>query len=163
MTAEPGPDVKLVLVIPPCGFCWDRDATEEVETIWGVSASLCLPCARRLRAPGSHSRYLALGAARDPLPTAEEAAAYARAQSWTRAQATFRGRPQAPHEYVLIWKSTDPWLQLRVLAFIREHGEPRRWGRKTHHYWISGDHEYWAMPRRETILNRRHLDWPDHA
>ena len=34
------------------------------------------------------------------------------------------------------------------------------WGHHFHHYWTWGDHEYWAMPPRETILNRRRLDWP---
>jgi hypothetical protein len=151
--------VKLVLVIPPCGFCWDRDATEEVDTVWGCTASLCPVCSGKY-AWGGTGRRLVVAAAQPPLPTPAEAGAYVEAQTWTRAQPTFHGRPQAPHEYVLLWKSTDPWLQLRVLAFIRATGEPRRWGRKVHHYWIRGDWEYWAMPNRETILNRRHLDWP---
>lgn len=68
--------------------------------------------------------------------------------------------PKWPHEYVLVWLSPDPWLHLRVVAFIRAVGERRRWGHHFHHYWTWGDHEYWAMPPRETILNRRRLDWP---
>ena len=151
--------MKLVLVIPPCGFCWDRDATAEMDTIWGCEASLCPVCAGRIGVPGTE-RELVTAAAQPPLPTAAEAGAYVESQTWTRAQPTFHGRPQAPHEYVLIWKSTDPWLQLRVLAMIRAVGEPRRWGRKVHRYWIHGDYEYWSLPIRETILNRRHLDWP---
>lgn len=151
-------DPKLVLVIPPCGFCWDRDASDEVITVWGCEASLCAVCSGRYGIPGTERR-LEVAAARPPLPTAAEAGAYVEAQTWTRARPTFRGRPQAPHEYVLIWKSTDPWMQFRVLAFIREHGERRKWGRNWHTYWVHGQYEYWAMRPRETILNRRHLDW----
>jgi hypothetical protein len=151
--------MKLVLVVPPCGFCWDRDATAEMDTIWGCEASLCPVCAGRIGVPGTERR-LVTAAAQPPLPTAEEARAYAEAQVYTRARPEFRGRPQAPHEYCLLWKSTDPWMQLRVLAFLRARGEPRRWGRKVHHYQVWGDWEWWAMPPRETILNRRHLDWP---
>ncbi len=152
--------MKLVLVIPPCGFCWDRDAVFEVLTRWGCWASLCTACAGRHDSGREEPRLLRAGAAAEPLPTAAEAGAYVEAQTWTRARPTFHGRPQAPHAYVLLWKATDPWLQLRVLAYIRAVGEPRKWGRKTHHYWVHGDWEHWAMPVRETILNRRHLDWP---
>jgi hypothetical protein len=152
--------VKLVLVIPPCGFCWDRDAVWEVMTRWGCSASLCAECTGKHASGREEPQLLKAGAAVPPLPTEAEAGAYVEAQTWTRAKPTFHGRPQAPHEYVLLWKSTDPWLQLRVLAFIRATGEPRRWGRKVHHYWTWGAYEAWAMPPRETILNRRHLSWP---
>lgn len=147
--------MKLVLVIPPCGFCWDRDAVEETETVWGCVASLCPICADKIGRPGT-GRRLVTAAAQPPLPTREEAGAYVEAQTWTFA----RTMPKWPHEYVLIWKSTSPWTQLRVLAFIRATGERRKWGRHFHHYWTWGDHEYWAMPPRETILNRRRLDWP---
>jgi hypothetical protein len=148
--------VKLVLVIPPCGFCWDRDAVFEVLTVWGCWASLCPGCTGRFDSGQAEPALLRAGAAVEPLLTAAEAGAYVDAQTWTFA----RTMPKWPHEYVLIWKSTAPWTQLRVLAFIRAVGEPRRWGRKTHHYWTHGEHEYWAMPPRETILNRRRLDWP---
>ena len=155
------PDLdKLVLVIPPCGFCWDREATEEVTTIWGCYASLCPVCSGRYALPGTERR-LVVAAAQEPRPTKAEATAYIGSQEWVRARPTFHGRPQAQHEYVLLWRSTDPWLQLRVLAYIRAVGEPRRWGRKMHHYWTWGSWEHWAMPDRETVLNRRHLDWPD--
>jgi hypothetical protein len=154
-------DVKYVLVIPPCGFCWDRDATEEVETVWDCTASLCMQCARLYRRPDSHTLYLVIGAGREPLVTSVQAGAFMEEQTWTRAQPTFRGRPQAPHEYCLLWRATDPWMQLRVVAFIRATGERRRWGRNWHTYWTYGEHEYWAMRPRETILNRRHLEWPD--
>jgi hypothetical protein len=109
----------------------------------------------RHRAAAGHRRGPA-AAAQPPLPTREEAGAYVEAQTWTFA----RTMPKWPHEYVLIWKSTSPWTQLRVLAFIRATGERRKWGRHFHHYWTWADYEYWAMPPRETILNRRRLDWP---
>jgi hypothetical protein len=157
-TDDDGTELKLVLVIPPCGFCFDRDATTEMMTAWGCEASLCPVCAGKIGMAGTE-RKLVTAAALAPLPTAAEARAYAEAQTYTRARPTFHGRPQAPHEYVLIWKSTDPWMQLRVLAWLRKNGEPRRWGRKTHHYQVWGDWEWWAMPIRETILNRRRLDW----
>jgi hypothetical protein len=151
--------VKLVLVIPPCSFCFDRDAVWEVMTRWGCWASLCAECTSKHASGAEEPQLLRAGAAVEPLPTEAEAGAYVDAQEWKRAKPTFHGRPQPAHEYVLLWKSTDPWLQLRVVAMIRAHGEARRWGRKWHHYWTWGDYEYWAMPPRETILNRRRLDW----
>ena len=108
-------------------------------------------------------RELRAGPAEPPLPSEAEAGAYVEAQTWKRARPTLRGRPQAPHEYVLLWRSSDPRLQLQVLAFIRATGERRRWGRNWHSYWVRGDWEYWSLPPRETILNRRHLDWPTTA
>jgi len=157
VTDSDGADIKHILVIPPCGFCWDRDASEEVMTRWGVEAHLCASCSRKLRDPAAPIRYLVPGAARlQPLPTPEEAGAYVESQEFTYA----RTMPKYPHEYVLIWKSTDPWMQFRVLALIREIGDRRKWGRNWHHYWTWGEYEYWAMRPRETILNRRRLDWP---
>jgi hypothetical protein len=148
---------KLLLVIPPCMFCHDQDAVLEVMTRWACWASLCSDCAGRY---GGEGRELRAAPAEPPLPSAEQVADYVGAQAWKRARATLRGRPQAPHEYTLLWRSTDPWQQLRVLSFIRQVGEPRRWGRDTFHYWVHGDYEYWALAPRETILNRRHLSWP---
>jgi hypothetical protein len=165
--AEPNPDGlwRVVIAAPICQFCYDRDATHEVTTVQGWTALLCDRDMRRVAAPGSRPRRLVVGPARS-LPSVAEVQAFVAAQRWTRAQPTFRGRPQAPHEYCLIWDSTDWAAQLRVLAWLREYGEsrpfpPRATGRhrKIHHYWQYGGYEYWAMPPRETILNRRHLDW----
>jgi len=153
---HPNGRIKLVGVIPRCGFCFDNEAEEEV-IYSGIAVSLCRRCLRVVRPPARARRSLRLGA--EPA-TEEETVAFVEAQEYTRAQPTFRGRPQAPHEYVLIWKSTDPWMQLRVLAFIRANGERRRWGPKWHTYWTHGEWEYWAMPPTESILNRRRLDWP---
>jgi hypothetical protein len=141
-------------------FCYDQDAALEVLTTWGCWASLCRDCAGQY---GGAGRELRAAPAEPPLPTLEQAGAYVEAQQFRRARPTFHGRPQAPHEYCLLWRSTDPWMQLRVLAFIREHGERRRWGRFFHHYWTWGDWEYWSLAPRETILNRRGLDWPTTA
>ena len=67
--------------------------------------------------------------------------------------------PRWPHEYVLLRRSTDPDTHLAAVAYIRANGEPRRWGRKIHHYWQPGDdHEYWTMRESDTILNRRSTD-----
>lgn len=96
-------------------------------------ASLCPICADKIGRPGT-GRRLVTAAAQPPLPTREEAGAYVEAQTWTFA----RTMPKWPHEYVLIWKSTSPWTQLRVLAFIRATGERRKWGRHFHHYWTWG-------------------------
>jgi hypothetical protein len=157
------PSVKIVLAIPLCSLCRDKIATVEV-TCWGWLAWLCEDCADRYADPGAPRRELHAGPAEPPLPTEAEAGAYVEAQAWKRARPTFRGRPQAPHEYVLIWRSTDPAMQLRVLAFIREHGVRRRYGRDWHHYWQPGDgYEYWDINAQETILNRRHLSWPTTA
>ena len=153
---------RTVLAIPLCSLCRDKTAT--VETIaWGWLAWLCEDCADRYADPGAPRRELRAGPAEPPLPTAEQAGAYVEAQAWKRARPTFRGRPQAPHEYVLIWRSTDPRMQLRVLAFIRATGERRRYGRDWHHYWTWADYEYWDINAQETILNRRHLSWPTTA
>jgi hypothetical protein len=147
--------VKLVLLIPACSFCYERDAVFEVVTVWGCWASLCPACAGRFDSGREEPALLKAGAAVEPLLTAAEAGAYVESQHFVYAKTM----PKWPHEYVLLWKSTAPWTQLRVLAFIRAVGERRRWGRNWHTYWTHGEHEYWAMRSTETILNRRHLDW----
>jgi hypothetical protein len=70
--------------------------------------------------------------------------------------------PKWPHEYVLLWRSHDPWTHLRVLAYIRARGEERpwngRWGAaEIHVYWRNPEdgREYWAMPAEKgTVINR---------
>jgi hypothetical protein len=147
-----------VLVLPPCMFC-DRAAGVET-TAFGVRADLCAEHASQYGADAL-SRPLRAGPAALPLPTGAEAGAYVESQAYRRARPTYLGRPQAPHEYVLLRRSTDPWTQLRVLAFIREHGERRRFQGSYHRYWTWGDYEYWELqPAWNTILNRRGLDWP---
>jgi hypothetical protein len=159
---DPAP-AKLVLVQPPCSFCWDKAAAVEVTTIWSWQASLCMDCAERIGSDRSGWRELRAGPGEPPLPTEAEAGAYVESQTWKRCRPTFRGRPQPKHEYVLLRRSTSPALQLRVLYFIREHGERRRFGGSYHHYWTWGDYEYWELSPQDTILNRRHLSWPTTA
>jgi hypothetical protein len=55
--------VKLLLVIPPCGFCWDRDAVEEAETVSGCVESLCPICADKFGRPGTGRRLVTAAAA----------------------------------------------------------------------------------------------------
>jgi hypothetical protein len=155
---------KLILVIPPCGVCWDRDAVCEVKTIFGWWASLCEDHAVQFGDPafeGQPRRELQAGPDQPPLISAEQAGAYVESQAFRRARPTYMGRPQPKHEYVLLRRSTDPELHLRVVSFIRAVGERRRWhGGDYHTYWTHGDYEYWAMAPRHVILNRRHLSWP---
>src|SRR5262245_10604870 len=126
--------IVLVLAFPPCSICWDQDAV--CETIaWGCRADLCAACAERYGDPGSR-RELRARPAELPLPTEREAGAYVEFQEWKRARPLFRGRRQAKHEYVLLRRSTDPFMQLRVLAMIREHGGRRRYGSSYHRYWV---------------------------
>jgi hypothetical protein len=93
--------VKLVLVMPPCGFCWDRDAQYEVMTRWGCWASLCAECTAKYDSGREEPRSLKAGAAVGPRLTADQAGAYVDAQEWVFAKTM----PKWPHEYVLIWRS----------------------------------------------------------
>jgi hypothetical protein len=151
--------VKYILAARPCEVCYDRDAVAEVTTIWGVTACLCEPCSAEY-GTGHDPVLLRAGPAQEPLPTEAEARAYVEVQTFTRARPTFRGRPQPMHEYCLLSRSTAPYEQLRVLAFIRANGELRPYGRDWFHYWVHGDWTYWSLAPRTTILNRRRNDWP---
>jgi hypothetical protein len=153
-------NVKLVMSVSPCVVCFDQDAVFEVAVPGRCAALVCGEHVARLRGDRVPLRPWASAV---PLPTADEVAVYVEAQEFRRAQENYRGRPQAPHEYILLERCTDPWMQLRCLAFWREHGEARRWYSSWHHYWVHGEYEYWAMPPRETIINRRHLSWPTHV
>jgi len=148
---------KYVLVLPHCPFDWDRPAAYQVTTIWGVTASLCSEHANVYRRNGSPVRRLLLGAAREPLPTEAEVGRYIDRQDFRSAAERFRGQRQAPHQYVTIQRSDDPWMQLRVLAFIRVAGERHRRFGKWHTYWRREGYEYWDLDPTQTILNRREL------
>jgi hypothetical protein len=96
--------------------------------------------------------------------------AYLAGQDFRRART-----PEAPHEYLLLTRSTDPWAHLCVIAWLAVNGTPGRWtvpggkGRAlTYRYFDAGDGwEYWASPpaafapawkppaAAPTILNRR--------
>ena len=90
-------------------------------------------------------------------PTVAQVRRYLAAQTWVYA----RTMPKHPHEYVLLKRSTDPWMHLRAVAFIRERGEKRLFApsRKVRAYWPAGDgYEYWAMDRAtDTIINRAEI------
>jgi hypothetical protein len=149
------PQPRLVMCLPPCMWCTDKDATVEIFTKLGCLADLCAEDAELLRAPRRTGRPIAVAASAGPLVPAEVVAEYLAAQTWTYA----KSMPRWPHEYVLLRRSTDPQAHLNAVAFIRAHGEARRWGRKTHHYWQPGDgREYWTMRESDTILNRRELE-----
>ena len=87
-------------------------------------------------------------------PAAAQVRKYLAAQTWVYA----RTMPKWPHEYVLLKRATDPWLHLRVVAYVRQRGEHRYFApsRRVHSYWQAGDGwEYWTMRAADTILNRR--------
>jgi hypothetical protein len=147
---------RLVLARPPCEWCsspyrFKAAALEVTVPIGGATARLCLDCAENF--PGPRAALMpAADAAR--LITVTAAAAYVEAEKWTAAKTV----PEDPHEYLLLRVSSDPWMHLRVLRFIKATGERRQWAkdRAWYRYWQTGGHEYWGMPREsDTLLNRR--------
>jgi hypothetical protein len=148
--------IRLVIARPPCEWCSSpyRPKTATVETattVGGASARLCDDCADTI---GTGLRVALVDAAKNaPLLTANSAAAYVATETWTYAKSV----PNEPHEYLLLARSTDPATHLRVIRYIRETGERRRWARdrRWYHYWPEAGHEYWAMGDSETMLNRR--------
>jgi hypothetical protein len=154
--------VKYVLWLPHCSFCYDSPAEFEVITMWDSAAAwLCAEHMAEYQHPGSPVFRLLLGAERRPLPTREEVVQYIGAQAFQRARPTFRGRPQAPHEYVTIQRATDALMQMRCLSWIRANGSRRQYAGRWHTYFEPGDgFSYWELGPCETILNRRRMDWP---
>jgi len=149
-----GPEIiKIIMGAVPCGVCWDADAVCEVRTVWGWWASLCEDHAGEFGDPDYEWRELVIGPGAGPWQITEaEAARYVESQSFVFA----RTMPRAPHEYVLLRRSTDPSMHLRTVAWIRANGERRRWRSGHYHtYWTHGFYEYWAMAPRDVILNRR--------
>ncbi len=150
------PARKLVLARPPCQLCSGRDAEVEVETtLGGAWAALCRDCHGKIGRGRAVELVHAAEQARPP--TVAQVRRYLVAQTWVYA----RTMPKYPHEYVLLKRSTDPWMHLRVVAFIRSHGTERyfRPSRVTRAYWAAGDgYEYWAMDRAtDTIVNRAEI------
>jgi hypothetical protein len=152
-------DSRPVLALPACLLCTDRGARWEV-TIRGCAAWVCdehLPMVTGHLDPGAYPVALTDRGGWPPA-TAGEVAEYLAAQEWTYAKTM----PKWPHEYVLWRRSADLHGHLRVVAFIREHGEKRRWRGRVHSYWQPGDGwEYWTMRDFDTILNRRKLGADD--
>ena len=137
-----------VLIPPPCGICEDRAAEWVTVTRWEVTAFLCDDC--RAEYGRDECARLITAPALPELPTPAEVHDYIEAQTWVFA----RTMPKLPHEYVLLKRSTNLWMHLRVTAFIREHGEWRRFGRRELPYWDHGGHTYWSMPPNWAIINR---------
>lgn len=141
----------------------DQPARWRVLTPWRAWANLCDAC--RDQIGGDPILALQEAPAREPLITAAEARRYLASQRWKPA----RTMPEYPHEYLLLdpgrqpGHSTDPWLHLRTVAFIRERGQ-KRWfapSRRIHSYWQPGDGtEVWTLRPVDTILNRQHLERP---
>jgi hypothetical protein len=141
----------------------DEAARWLVFTPWRAWAMLCTAC--RDQIGGLPVLPLEEVPAREPLISEQEARDYCAAQRWKFA----RSMPEWPHEYVLLnpgrqpGHSTDPWMHLRVVAFIRAVGQ-KRWfapSRRLHAYWQPGDGtEVWTLRPVDTILNRQHLEGP---
>jgi hypothetical protein len=76
------------------------------------------------------------------------------ANTWTYA----RTRPDNPHEYLLLHKSTDWREHLRFVRWLRVHGEVERWvDRRPYPYREVDGWRYWTLclVNDEVILNRR--------
>lgn len=151
-------DTRYVLARPSCELCSAPyravTATLEVQTgIGGATARLCADCAAPFL---SFAPVVELVPAADavPLITGADADAYVSGQRWTVARTV----PDDPHEYLLLRASTDQWMHLRFLRFVKYAGERRQWprDRRWYSYWRSAGFEYWPMPgESETLINRR--------
>jgi hypothetical protein len=157
----------LVLVIPPCGVCTRAAAAWRAE-LAGATVDVCDRCRDALRAGEAAPLADAARAARRP--NTAQVQRYLAAQPFKHARTV----PEHPHEYLVLSASTDPWLHLRVIAYIEDRGHQEVWrpapGRTgtTYTYWRGGDGwEYWPSPPAmsgpswaapkyaRTILNRR--------
>jgi len=152
---------RYVLRRPPCDWCSSPYApkTATVETATGIGGAIARLCAECADLIGAGPRTPLRDAAdMNALPTEAEVAAYLTGeQGWTFARTV----PDTPHEYLLLRRSMDPYMHLRVVRFIRERGERRKWtapnkARVECSYWTAGGREHWTMPSEsDPILNRR--------
>jgi hypothetical protein len=164
MEADQEPPI-VVMVPRPCEWCSTglyqrRRAEVQTPTRAGL-ARLCLTCAAAIGA-GPAAPLVPI-ADELPLIGEDDAAFYVGGHTWTEAKTA-----DYPHAYLLLTSSRDPVMHLRVVRFIRETGERRRWaptsgpaaGRKmTCSYWQCGDFDYWTMPSQfDPILNRKVID-----
>jgi hypothetical protein len=158
MSAPPdwtGP-VKSVLARPPCFWCFDEDAIFEGIAAIGDDGTMAWLCEAHWEDLGVGTPTLLVHAAElQRLPQRRQVERYLAQAPWVYA----RTMPKHPHEYVLLRRSHDPWMHLRVLAYIRRHGDERlRRGRRGAHWWsywtASDGREYWTMRSFDTILNR---------
>lgn len=150
---------RLVLALPPCTLCGRDAVVGDALLTWAPAgrADLCESCyAQHGRPPSGHRLEEAAATVGDL--TSAQVATYLDAQTWVYAKTM----PKWPHEYVLLRRSTDPWTHLRMVAFIRRHGEKRRWQRRWHSYYRPGDgRQYWTMRGQDHILNRAREDDDD--
>jgi hypothetical protein len=95
----------------------------------------------------------------DPLPDDHEATEYLTYEAgFTYAKTV----PDAPHEYLLLSRASDPLHQLRLIDLIRRTGSPGSFRGWRYAYRTWGDWTYWASPPAgrppavaDSILNRR--------
>jgi hypothetical protein len=161
-----GPEPVMLVSIPVCGLCVTLPACWRVE-VHGAAADVCAKCRRAL---GTVDAAPLRDAAREaPRPNTNQVQRYLAAQRFRVARTV----PEHPHEYLLVTASTDPWLHLRVIAYLADRGYQETWrpapGAKgtTYTYWRGGDGwEYWASPPASaggwrppqlaaTVINRR--------
>jgi hypothetical protein len=144
----------VLMAAPPCMICKGEGTPAEYLAITDMGrAYLCREHTDQYGRREEETWPVMLWARTQPALTERQARRYVAAQTYTASE--YGG----PHEYVQIWKSTDPAMQMRVLQHIRVNGELRERGKSRYHYWAAGDgHEYWALAETETILNR---DRPD--
>ena len=165
---DPNPVIPELAVLAPTacewcstGFYQRKMARWQTRTkVGGATARLCDDCAEAI-GDGPRARLVPVAETALPLPTEEAVAAYLAAETWT----TARTVPEYPHAYLLLARSSDPLMHLRVVRFIRERGERRQWapkdgpaaGRRVWcHYWTSGEWEHWTQPSAaDPILNRK--------
>jgi hypothetical protein len=137
---------------------WGEAADPEFEQALqrGRLAELADVAGRRVLVdPGDEA---ALALLRDVLPEDPpkdyDPRPYIEAHEWTYAKT----RPENPHWYLLIRKSSDWREHLRFLRWIRVHGEIERWrdGRNYPYCTVDG-WRYWALcnVNDEVIINRR--------
>jgi hypothetical protein len=89
--------------------------------------------------------------------TIERVRAFILENKWTFA----RTMPWCPHEYVVRAKCTSEAEFVRVVIYIRENGEPRRYGNNIRTYLDLDGQTMWTMgdPLNETtVLNRQRTD-----
>jgi hypothetical protein len=137
---------------------WGEDSDPEFQRALqrGRLGELADVAGRRVLAdPGDEAALVLL---RDVLPADPpedyDPRPYIEANEWTYA----RTRPQNPHEYLLLHKSTDWREHLRFLRWIRVHGEVERWlDRRDYPYRTVDGWRYWSLclVNDEVIINRR--------
>jgi hypothetical protein len=145
-----------MLTLYPCPFHTERAAGWLVMTKWGTTALLCDECRAKYADETDmiHASQRIVEAPHDDAPlTIGAVRDYIDGERWVYAKTM----PKWPHEYVLLRASSDPWMHLRVLGYMRQHAEWRPWGRHRDPglpYWRDRGRDYWSMPPNWLIINR---------